>query len=98
MEPNLNAEIQTLPNLRLCPDCGVAPGKIHERMCGVERCSACGGQYTACHCPQHDHAFSRWTGLYPGTAEASALSLTNLSQFYNKGYNKIFFIKPSEIV
>ena len=61
--------------LRDCPDCGSAPGNIHKRGCDIERCSSCGGQRVACDCDGHDPAFSRWTGLWPGAAEACLLGL-----------------------
>lgn len=64
---------------------------------------------------RHDPMFARWTGIWPGIAEAAMLGLyvkwtdhgwekcdasdplarPSLNDFYDMGYNKIFFIKPS---
>lgn len=59
-------------------DCGAKPGRPHNPGCGVERCSVCGGQFAACGCSpkdraKHDPVFARWTGVWPGYAEAAAL-------------------------
>ena len=68
--------------LSQCHDCGVAPGEVHKSGCDVERCSICGGQTLVCRgCPdaegntKHDPAFARWTGIWPGWAEAMALGM-----------------------
>lgn len=78
-----------------CPDCGVAPGRPHQPGCDVERCSSCGGQRFGCGCDDHDPVFARWTGLWPGSAEADALGV-DLNQFYMLGHHKVFFVKPEE--
>lgn len=77
-----------------CGDCGVKPGEVHKDECDVERCSVCGGQrlQCGCDCGDHDKAFARWTGIWPGEAEADCLGV-DLNQFASK-YKKIFFIKP----
>lgn len=84
-----------MEQLTKCPDCGVSPGEPHLDNCDVEICSVCGGRTLMCGgCNgEHDIAFARWTGLWPGHAEATALGI-NLYTFYNLGYNRIFFIKP----
>lgn len=79
--------------LRTCPDCGVKPGEIHQPGCDVERCSVCGNQRLMCDDENHDPQFSRWTGFWPGKLEADALGI-DLNQFYEQGYEKIFFVKP----
>lgn len=76
-----------------CPDCGVARRQPHEEGCDVERCSVCGGQRIMCLCRRHNPIFSRWTGLWPGDAEAKALGM-DLNEFYRLGLNKIFFVEP----
>jgi hypothetical protein len=79
--------------LKNCHDCGVVPGDLHGENCDVERCSVCGDQYFICGCEGHDKLFARWTGIWPGQAEAEYLG-TDLNGFYEKGYHKMFFIKP----
>lgn len=56
-----------------CPDCGAKPGEWHVRGCDIEQCSYCGGQAVYCDTnadpiPLDDRL--RWTGLWPGEAEA----------------------------
>ncbi|MCK4814333.1 hypothetical protein KA005_01070 [bacterium] len=82
-----------LEGLKKCHDCGAKPGEIHQDGCDTERCSVCGEQRLCCDCEGHDKAFARWTGIWPGYAEAQLLNL-DLNQFALKGYEKIFFIKP----
>lgn len=92
-----------LPGLVLCPDCAVSPGQPHQGGCDVERCSFCGRQAISCDChneegdrlPGHEHdpCFARWTGMWPGTAEAAVLKI-DLNGFYSLGYDQIFFVKP----
>lgn len=109
--------------LKNCHDCGTLPGHTHTSGCDTERCSYCGGQVLQCGgCPnskgkmRHDPAFARWTGLWPGLAEAAELGLwtkwtengwqncdksdpkarPSLNDFYERGYDKVFFIKPSK--
>jgi hypothetical protein len=71
-----------IPELKNCHDCGTKPGETHMPGCDTERCSYCGGQCLMCGgCPdesgkiRHDPAFARWTGLWPGSAEAAELGL-----------------------
>ena len=84
-------ELKTLDN---CPDCGTKPGEWHRQNCDVERCSVCGGQKLSCDCAGHDALFSRWTGIWPGLAEAQYLGIDDLNQLYIDGHYKHFFIKP----
>ena len=86
-------EIIKMKNLVNCPDCGATPGNIHSENCDVERCSVCGGQKLSCNCKGHDPAFSRWTGIWPGSAEAQYLEI-NLNTLYSNRTYKYFFIKP----
>jgi hypothetical protein len=44
-------------------------------------------------CKEHDPAFARWTGFWPGLLESQALGI-DLNQFYQQDYHKIFFVKP----
>ncbi len=78
--------------LENCHDCGVEPGQTHKDNCDVERCSSCGDQRLGCDCPNHDKEFARWTGIWPGKAEADYLGV-DLNQFGIK-YSHFFFIKP----
>jgi len=82
--------------LDCCHDCGVKPGRPHEDGCDVERCSVCGGRRLQCdpsECKGHDRAFARWTGLWPGHAEAKELGV-DLNEIQN--YRREFFIKPRQ--
>lgn len=75
-----------------CHDCGAKPGEIHSPNCDVVRCSVCGGQRLQCDCPGHDPFFARWTGIWPGKAEADYLDI-DLNEFDVK-FRDIFFRKP----
>ena len=81
-----------MKELKNCHDCGVKPGQIHQDNCDVERCSVCGGQRLQCECQDHDSAFARWTGIWPGSAEADYLGM-DLNEFALRK-SDIFFIKP----
>lgn len=76
-----------------CPDCGVEPGQPHEDGCDVERCSSCGLQRLGCCCDNHDPRFARWTGIWPGDAEADYLGI-DLNDLYDNDLYKVFFVKP----
>jgi len=76
-----------------CHDCNALPGEIHGPSCDVERCSACGGQRLQCNCPDHDPAFARWTGFWPGLLESETLGLT-LNDLYEVGLDRVLFVKP----
>lgn len=77
-----------------CHDCSAKPGETHKDGCDVERCSVCGGQRLQClgekECENHDKDFARWSGIWPGKAEADYLGI-GLNDM--EDYNKIFFIK-----
>ncbi|MDO8941675.1 MAG: hypothetical protein Q7U75_00750 [Desulfobacterales bacterium] len=66
---------------------------VHRFDCDVEQCSSCGGQRIQCGCLDHDPSFSRWTGIWPGVAEAAYLGV-DLNEFHERGLSKLFFIKP----
>lgn len=81
--------------LQNCHDCSAKPGQPHVEGCDTERCSVCGGQSFLDDCEGHDPLFARWTGLWPGAAEADMLGL-DLNEFYARGFHEIFFVKPNE--
>lgn len=81
--------------LTVCHDCGVQPGQPHKEGCETELCSVCGGQRLQCSCKGHDKEFARWTGIWPGKAEAEFLGF-NLNDFYEQ-LGDTFFIKPKKI-
>ena len=82
---------------RDCPDCAVKPGQSHQPGCDTERCSVCGCQVIGCPCDEakHDPAFSRWTGYWPGSLEATVLGV-DMNLFYARGYHTVFLVKPAE--
>lgn len=78
--------------LRKCHDCGVNPGECHITGCDIEYCSVCTDQFMCCGCKGHDKGFARWTGIWPGHAEAELLGI-DLNELHSK-YSDIFFLKP----
>lgn len=94
-----------LGSAKNCHDCDATPNSCHLDNCDVERCSVCGGQRLMCECEDHDKAFARWTGFWPGQLECIGLGLisemdgyycSDLNTFQELGLHKIFFIKPKE--
>jgi len=75
-----------------CHDCNAAPGQQHMNGCDVERCSVCGNQRIQCDCTGHDKDFAKWTGIWPGKAEADYLGI-DLNEFHRQGLHEIFFVK-----
>ena len=57
--------------MKRCPDCGVAPGKIHHGHCDVARCLVTGGQRFSCWGDHDDCGHDTWTGEWPGEMEAT---------------------------
>lgn len=97
MSDRYHDDIRELGN---CHDCGAKPGQPHTKGCDTERCSVCGGQRLMClfrtngkGCKGHDRLFARWTGLWPGWAEAKALGM-DLNDLERTGNFQYIFIKP----
>ena len=86
-----------LPKLKLdtCPGCKSKAGQQHKLNCDIERCSCCGSQYITCGCENHDGAFARWSGFWPGYLESKELNL-DLISFYSMELHKMVFVKPTE--
>lgn len=87
--------------LKSCHDCGAKPGETHIGGCDVERCSVCGGQFISCACEDeareaHDPFFARWTGIWPGAAEADFLGI-DLNTLIGSGIYRHLFVKPTEL-
>ena len=68
-----NMELNGTEELKKCQDCATEPFFPHKEGCDTELCSVCGGQRLGCDCEGHDPLFSRWTGIWPGSAEAAYL-------------------------
>jgi hypothetical protein len=43
----------------------------------------------------HDRAFARWTGIWPGKAEADYLGIS-LNELLDTGAYRVIFIKPKK--
>ncbi len=82
--------------LRNCHDCGAKPGECHVTGCDTEHCSVCGEQWIGCGHKNHDKFFARWTGLWPGDAEATMLGM-GLNEFYSSKNCRFFMIKPTKL-
>ena len=82
-------------DLPACPDCGVRAGQPHNDGCDVEICSVCGDQRMCCDCDGHDKYFAKWTGIWPGRAEAEFLGI-DLNLLYTSGLARIFLVKEIE--
>lgn len=78
-----------------CPDCQVQPGQVHLHGCDIEQCSACGWQKLQCDCAEHDPAFARWSGFWPGKLEALALGM-DLNTLAASGIHAVLMTKPKE--
>jgi hypothetical protein len=57
-----------------CPDCGAAPGELHEPGCDVEQCPYCGGQLISFGCGPSERGVPAddrlpWAGEWPGQQE-----------------------------
>lgn len=92
-----NMDTFKINKLTNCHDCNAPPGEVHTEGCDTERCSQCGGQRLCCNpieCKNHDPGFSRWTGIWPGKAEADYFGV-DLNEFEVK-YSRLFFIKPQK--
>jgi hypothetical protein len=95
------AQIQ-IHELVNCPGCGVAPGHVHVPGCLAEMYSHCGHVRKGCKSQEHDPAFSRWTGIFPGVAECFALGLIkddgspDMVAFIAMDLPKVLFSKPHE--
>jgi hypothetical protein len=88
----MQRKLRKKKELSTCHDCGAKPGQTHKDGCDVERCSVCGHQRLCCNqCIGHDKKFARWTGLWPGSAEAEYLGM-DLNEFQQ--LSDIFFVKP----
>ena len=87
--------------IKNCPGCSAEPGHVHVPGCLAEMCSHCGQVRRTCRSDQHDPAFSRWTGIYPGVAECFALGLIkedgspDILAFIATGLYKTLFSKPN---
>lgn len=80
--------------LKDCHDCNAKPGEPHLDGCDIEICSYCGEQRLGCNCNDHDPLFARWTGIWPGKAEADFLGV-DLNTFWPM-YGEKIFIKPKD--
>ncbi len=78
-----------MTDLPKCPDCGVLPGKAHNRNCDVARCLKCGGQRLSCGCTTYTKDI--WTGVWPGKEECERLGFWCLpiGEYGQGGYRPV---------
>lgn len=81
-----------MDEIRNCPDCGTRPFEMHKLGCDLEIYSSCGEQRLHCGCKDHDPAFARWNGYFPGELEAKALGLSE--QEFTEKFGNSFYLKP----
>lgn len=54
----------------------------------------CNSLAVTIHKGQHDPAFARWSGFWPGELITKALGI-DLNEFYRRRLHEVFFVKPT---